>query len=61
MQERQGETFIDFRAQARDMDVNYIGLWIKMIIPHIFQQHSASDYLPRMLHQVLEETEFSGL
>jgi hypothetical protein len=61
MQKRLGETFIDFRAQARDVDVNHISLRVKMVIPHIFQQHSSRHNLAGMLHQVFQQAKFARL
>src|SRR5450631_3659558 len=61
MQKRLRETFIDFRAQARDVHVDHIGLRVEMVVPHVLQQHGAGDYLPRVLHQVFQQAEFARL
>jgi hypothetical protein len=61
MQKRLGETFIDFRAQARDMYVNDVGLWVEMVVPHVFQQHCAGDHLSSMLHQIFQQPKFTWL
>src|SRR5262245_6883148 len=61
MQQRLGETFINLRAQPRDMHVDHVGLRVEMIVPHIFQQHGAGHHLPGMLHQVFEQAELARL
>jgi hypothetical protein len=61
MQKRLGETFIDFRAQTRDMHVDDVGLRVKMVIPHVFQQHRAGNHLPGVLHQIFQQPKFPRL
>jgi hypothetical protein len=61
MQKRLGETFIDFRAQTRDVDVDYVGLRVEMVVPHVFQQHGAGNHLAGMLHEVFQQPEFARL
>jgi hypothetical protein len=61
MQKRLGDTFIDFRPQARDVYVDDVGLGVEMVVPHVFQQHCAGNHLAGMLHQVFQQPEFARL
>src|SRR5260370_7820036 len=61
MQQSLGETLIDLRAQPRDVHVDDVGLRVEMIIPHVLEQHGASDDLTRVLHEILEQTELPRL
>src|SRR5258708_14481007 len=59
MQQSLGETLIDLRAQPRDVHVDDVGLRVEMVIPHVLEQHGASDDLTRVLHEILEQAELS--
>src|SRR5260370_7633544 len=61
MQQSLGETLIDLRAQPRDVHVDDVGLRVEMIIPHVLEQHGASDDLTRVLHEILEQAELPRL
>ena len=53
------EGLIYFLAQAADMDINNVGLGVKMIFPYIFQQHGPRHHMPRMPHEIFEQFKFS--
>ena len=48
-------------AQPRDMNVDDVRLGVEVIFPDIFQQHRAGHDLPRVAHQILEETKLARL
>ena len=55
------EVFVDFAAQTRDVDVNDVGLRVKVVFPHFFEKHGAGDDLSGVAHQVFEQAEFARL
>src|SRR5208282_6066364 len=55
------EVAIDLGAQARDVDVDDVGLRIEMIVPDVFEQHGAGDDLAGVLQEVFEQAEFARL
>src|ERR1700693_488638 len=61
VEQRRIEIAIDLGAQARHVHIDHIGLRIEMIVPHMFEQHGARDYLASVLHQILEQSEFARL
>src|SRR3974390_2658797 len=61
MQKRLRKPLVDLGAQPRDVNIDDVGLWVKMIIPNVLQQHSAGHDLTRVTHQILEHTEFARL
>src|SRR5262249_49964910 len=61
VQQRHSEALVDLRTQTRDMDVDDVGLRIEMIIPDILKKHGARHDLPRMPHQILEQTKLARL
>ena len=61
LQHRMIEIFIDFAAQAADLYVDDIGLRVEVIIPHIFQQHSARDHLSGVTHEVFQQAKLARL
>ena len=61
MNQRWVEVFVDFAAQARDVDVNDVGLRVKVVFPHFFEEHGAGDDLAGVAHQVFEQAEFARL
>src|SRR5579862_4834675 len=61
MQKRLRKAPVDLGAQPRDVDVDDVGLRIKMVIPNILQQHGAGHDLPRVTHQIFEQAEFTRL
>ena len=61
MQQSLGETFINLRAQPRDVHVDDVGLRVEMVIPHVLEQHGASHDLTRVLHEIFEQAELARL
>src|SRR5580692_7593928 len=61
VEQRRVEVAIDLGAQARHMHIDYIGLRIEMIVPHMFEQHGARDHLAGVLHQKFEQPKFARL
>ena len=61
MEQRAIESFVDFRAQAADVDVDYIRLRVEVITPYLFQQHRAGDHAPGVAHEVFQESELTRL
>src|ERR1700730_16846383 len=53
--------FVDFPTQAADLNIDDIGLWIKVIIPERLEQHSPGDHLPLVPHRVFEKAELARL
>src|SRR4051794_10708511 len=43
MQQRLFESLVELSAKAADMDVDNVGARVEVIVPHLLQQHRASD------------------
>src|SRR5262249_60338606 len=56
--QRVGLAAVDFAAHPPDMDVDDIGRWVEVEIPHVLQQHRARDHLSDIANQILEELKF---
>src|SRR6056300_602934 len=52
---------IDFLAQSRNMNVNYVCLRVKVITPNMLQQHPAGNNLASVSHQIFEQPVFPRL
>ena len=50
---------IDLFAQPSDIDIHQIGLWIKVIPPHMLQQLGPRIHAPRRTHQQFQQTELA--
>ena len=55
------EALVDLGAQARDVDVDDVGLRVEMIIPDVLEQHGARHHLAGVLHQIFEQAELARL
>ena len=60
-EQREFEVLVNFLPQPRHVDIDHIGLRIKMVTPDVLQQHSPCDYLPGMTHEVLQQFILAGL
>src|SRR5262245_29210754 len=61
MQQRRKEALINFIAQSADLDIDDVGLRIKVKVPDRLKQHGAGDHLSLMPDQVLEQAELARL
>src|SRR5258708_29853433 len=61
MQKRRLETLVDFGPQTRDVNIDDIGLGVKIVFPDIFQKHGPGHDLPGMPHQIFEQTKLASL
>src|SRR5690606_32432509 len=61
MKKRLLEALLDLAAQPGNVDIDDIGLGIKVIVPDILEQHGARHHLPGMTHQIFEQTELARL
>ena len=43
------------------MSLHNVGSWIKMKIPHIFEEHGPRDDFARVSHKIFKETKFARL
>jgi hypothetical protein len=55
------EVFVDLATQTADLDVDYIGLRIKRVIPHRLEQRGPGDDLPLVAHKVFQKSELARL
>ena len=55
------ESLVDLGAQARDMDVDDIGLRVEVIVPDILEQHGAGHDMAGIAHEIFEQLEFARL
>src|ERR1700757_1101867 len=59
MDQRIGLADVDFPANAADIDIDDIGRWIKMEIPHVLQEHGSRYHLTDIASQILQQFELS--
>lgn len=52
---------VNLAAQATDLNINHIRLWIKTIIPYRFEQHGAGHHVACVLHHMDKQTIFARL
>ena len=55
------EILVYFRAKPGNMNIDDVGLWIKMVVPDMFQQHGPGHHLAGMAHQEFQQFELAGL
>src|ERR1700746_1776851 len=53
------EALIDFLAQAADMDIDDVGLWIEVIVPDMLQEHRARNHMAGVAHQVFQQAKLA--
>ena len=61
MDQRHIKILVNFGPQSADMNINNIGLGIKMIIPDVLEQHRSGNNLPLVAHQEFEKFEIAWL
>ena len=50
---------VDLFANTADIDIDDVGRWIKIQIPHVVQEHGARNDLPLVPRKILEQFEFA--
>src|ERR671934_567441 len=61
MEQRRREALVNLRAQPADLDIDDVGLRIKVKVPDRLEQHGAGDHLSLVPDQVLEQAELARL
>src|SRR6478672_8271527 len=61
VQQRLFEPFVELAAEAADVDVDDVGARIEMIVPHLLEQHRASNDPALVAGEIFEKQIFTRL
>src|SRR5579872_1275495 len=61
VKKRRVKSLVDLCPQARNMDVDDVGLRIEMILPNALEEHRSCHNLPRVPQEIFVQAEFAGL
>ena len=61
MQQLRREVSVDLAAQTADLDIDDIGLRVKVIIPDRLEEHGPGDHLSLVPHKLFEQPELARL
>src|SRR5215210_9078131 len=61
MQQRRLEIPVDLGSEARDVDIDDVGLRVEVVVPYVFKQHGAGHDLTGMLHEIFKQAKLTGL